>query len=50
MFSASKYAVIGLMSALREELHDTRKDEFIQLTTICPSTMNTGMVQNPKTR
>ncbi|KFM83531.1 hypothetical protein X975_26074, partial [Stegodyphus mimosarum] len=38
------------MTALREELHDMGKEDFIQMTTICPSTMNTGLVQKPKTR
>jgi len=49
-YCASKHAVVGLMSALQEELAETGKEDFIHLTTICPSTMNTGMVQNPKTR
>ncbi|KAF8795766.1 Protein dhs-3 like protein [Argiope bruennichi] len=49
-YCASKHAVIGLMAALREELHEMGREEQIQLTVICPSTMNTGMVQNPKTR
>lgn len=41
---------MGLMSALREELYETGKEDFINLTIICPSTMNTGLVQHPKTR
>lgn len=49
-YCASKHAVMGLMSALREELSDTGKEDFIQLTVICPGTMNTGMVESPKTR
>ncbi|GFU00325.1 uncharacterized protein NPIL_661531 [Nephila pilipes] len=38
------------MSALEEELYEMGRDEQIQLTVICPSTMDTGLVQNPKTR
>ncbi|GFQ87184.1 hypothetical protein TNCT_546011 [Trichonephila clavata] len=49
-YCASKYAVIGLMAALQEELYEMGRDEQIQLTVICPSTMDTGLVQNPKTR
>ncbi|XP_054713216.1 short-chain dehydrogenase/reductase family 16C member 6-like [Uloborus diversus] len=49
-YCASKYAVVGMMSALREELYETGKEELINLTVICPSTMNTGLVQKPKTR
>ncbi|GIY19957.1 hypothetical protein CDAR_583731 [Caerostris darwini] len=49
-YCASKHAVIGIMSALQEELSEIGREEQIQLTVICPSTMNTGLVQYPKTR
>ncbi|GFY55441.1 hypothetical protein TNIN_458791 [Trichonephila inaurata madagascariensis] len=47
-YSASKHGVVGMMEALSEELR--LKGSSIQLTTICPLTVNTGLNQNPITR
>ncbi|KAG8184083.1 hypothetical protein JTE90_025393 [Oedothorax gibbosus] len=49
-YCASKHAVVGIMSALREELAEMGREEQIKLTVVCPSTMNTGLVQKPRTR
>lgn len=47
--SASKFAIVGLMEALREELRQEKYNE-IKLTTINPVAMNTSMFKNPTTR
>ncbi|XP_015906214.1 protein dhs-3 [Parasteatoda tepidariorum] len=49
-YCASKYAVVGLMSALKEELYEMGREDQIEMTVICPTTINTGLVQKPKTR
>jgi short-chain dehydrogenase, putative len=49
-YCASKFAVIGLMEALDQELHEGGKNQDIHLTTICPLAMSTGMFHSPKTR
>lgn len=49
-YCASKFAVVGMMNALQQELHSTGKNKGIQLTTVCPVTMSTGMFKAPKTR
>lgn len=49
-YCASKYAVVGLMDSLREDIYAQGKEECINLTVVCPATMNTGLVQRPKTK
>ncbi|XP_054723108.1 short-chain dehydrogenase/reductase family 16C member 6-like, partial [Uloborus diversus] len=44
-YSASKFAVVGLMEALSEEMRTEGHD--IRFTTVCPLTVDTGMNQNP---
>lgn len=44
-YCASKFAVIGFMYALEEELYQTGVDN-IKLTTICPVFINTGLFTN----
>lgn len=43
--SASKFAVVGLMESLDKEIHDRGANEGVNLTTVCPSSMSTGMFQ-----
>lgn len=43
--SASKFAVVGFMDALDKELHDGGLNANVNLTTVCPSSMSTGMFQ-----
>ncbi|XP_035215377.1 estradiol 17-beta-dehydrogenase 11-like [Stegodyphus dumicola] len=47
-YSASKWAVVGMMESLSEEMR--LKKSNIKFTTICPLTVNTGMNENPVTR
>lgn len=47
-YCASKFAVIGLMTALEKEIGD--KNPGIHLTTVCPLSIATGMFKAPKTR
>lgn len=42
-YSASKFAIVGLMDALDKEIHDGGANSNIHLTTVCPSCMSTGM-------
>ena len=49
-YSASKFAVVGLMDALTKELHDKGANQNVHLTTVCPACMSTGMFQNFTTR
>lgn len=44
--SASKFAVVGLMESLDKEIHDRGANENVRLTTVCPSSISTGMFQN----
>lgn len=44
-YCASKFAVLGFMYALEEELYQTGV-EFIKLTTVCPVFINTGLFPN----
>lgn len=43
--SASKFAVVGLMESLEKEIHDRGANEGVKFTTVCPSSMSTGMFQ-----
>lgn len=43
--SASKFAVVGLMESLDKEIHYRGANQGINLTTVCPSSMSTGMFQ-----
>ena len=50
-YCASKFAIIGLMKSLEQELHPiagVNKD--IHLTTVLPLAMTTGMFHSPRTR
>lgn len=47
-YSASKYAVVGMMESLSEEMRLRNCD--VKFTTICPLTVNTGLNQNPVAR
>ncbi|OTF74991.1 epidermal retinol dehydrogenase 2-like protein [Euroglyphus maynei] len=49
-YCAAKHAVVGLMTALDCELRLLNLDDRIQLTTICPLTIATGMFKRPSTR
>ena len=49
-YCASKFATVGLMEALDQEIHQNGKNLEICLTTICPLVMATGMFQHPKSR
>ncbi|OQR72853.1 epidermal retinol dehydrogenase 2-like [Tropilaelaps mercedesae] len=49
-YCASKFAVRGLMMALEEELYEQGYARKIQLTTVCPVAINTGMFHLPQTR
>lgn len=49
-YSASKFAILGMMEAMEEEMRITGYGESIHFTTVCPITINTGMNQNPTTR
>lgn len=44
-YCASKFAVVGLMESLDYELHDENSNSNINLTTVCPISMSTGMFQ-----
>lgn len=45
-YCASKFAVVGLMDSLENEIHDgCDKNKDIHFTTVCPSCMSTGMFQ-----
>ena len=43
--SASKFAVVGLMDSLEREIHHDGANRNVHLTTICPSSISTGMFQ-----
>ncbi|GFY59576.1 hypothetical protein TNIN_460541 [Trichonephila inaurata madagascariensis] len=49
-YSASKFAILGMMEAMEEEMRVAGYGESIHFTTVCPITINTGMNQNPTTR
>ena len=49
-YSASKFAIIGLMKSLEQELHESGANQDIHLTTILPLAMTTGMFHAPRTR
>ncbi|GFU20333.1 17-beta-hydroxysteroid dehydrogenase 13 [Nephila pilipes] len=49
-YSASKFALLGMMEAMEEEMRCQGLEKRIHFTTVCPITMNTGMNQNPTTR
>ncbi|XP_065343589.1 17-beta-hydroxysteroid dehydrogenase 13-like [Cloeon dipterum] len=49
-YSASKFAVRGLMQALEEELQEDARKPKIHLTTVHPFIVNTGQVQRPRLR
>ncbi|KAM3967837.1 epidermal retinol dehydrogenase 2-like [Aphomia sociella] len=50
-YCGSKFAVRGIMEALRVELHqDPRDTNGIKLSTICPSVVNSEMCQKPNVR
>ncbi|TMW55540.1 hypothetical protein Poli38472_010422 [Pythium oligandrum] len=46
-YSASKYAAVGLMTSLRQEVHAMGKNG-IHFTTVCPSFIKTGMFEGVK--
>ncbi|CAM1326162.1 HSD17B11 (predicted) [Pycnogonum litorale] len=48
-YCATKYAGIGLMDALRQELHDHKQD-YIKLTTVSPFFVDTGLWKVVKSR
>lgn len=48
-YCASKFAILGLMSSLGEELHNKQKDSIL-LTTVCPAVINTGFAPLPPIR
>jgi len=45
-YSATKFAVLGLSEALRDELHDTG----VSVTAICPGIINTPITRNSRAR
>lgn len=49
-YCASKFAIVGLMKSLEQELHETGQNQDIHLTTVLPLAMTTGMFHAPKTR
>lgn len=49
-YCASKFAIVGLMKSLEQELHEKGDNEDIRLTTILPLAMTTGMFHAPRTR
>ncbi|KAG8173033.1 hypothetical protein JTE90_016420 [Oedothorax gibbosus] len=49
-YSASKFAVHGMMEAMEEEIRILGLTNTIHFTTACPMTIDTGMNQNPTTR
>ena len=48
-YCSSKFAAVGLMEALRQELVSQRRTG-IQFTTVCPSLITTGMFEGVKFR
>ena len=48
-YCSSKFAAVGLMEALRQELLSQKKNG-IQLTTVCPSLITTGMFDGVRFR
>lgn len=48
-YCSSKFAAVGLMEALRQELLSQKKTG-IQLTTVCPSLITTGMFDGVRFR
>lgn len=48
-YCSSKFAAVGLMEALRQEL-STVGSTGIQFTTVCPSLITTGMFEGVKFR
>lgn len=48
-YCSSKFAAVGLMEALRQEL-SSKGSTGIQLTTVCPSLITTGMFEGVKFR
>lgn len=48
-YCSSKYAAVGLMEALRQELVSQGRTS-IQFTTVCPSLITTGMFEGVKFR
>ena len=48
-YCSSKFAAVGLMEALRQELSSIGSTG-IQLTTVCPSLITTGMFEGVKFR
>lgn len=49
-YSASKFGICGFMNSLEEELIIAKKDHSIQLSTVFPLTIDTGLSQRPLTR
>ncbi|GIX99529.1 hypothetical protein CEXT_729301 [Caerostris extrusa] len=49
-YSASKFAILGMMESLEEDMRHLGLSDRIHFTTACPITINTGMNQNPTTR
>jgi len=49
-YCASKFALKGLMDALYLELRAQQPDSSVQLTTIHPFTVDTGLAQKPRSR
>ncbi|KYQ56152.1 Short-chain dehydrogenase/reductase family 16C member 6, partial [Trachymyrmex zeteki] len=48
-YSATKYAIQGMMEALEDELHVSNKGKsLIKFTTICPYMVDTGLCKKPK--
>lgn len=50
IYSASKFAVVGLMDSLSKEIRERDANRNIHFTTVCPSSMSTGMFKNLTTR
>ena len=48
-YSASKFAINGLMQSLESELHEMRKKD-IKFTTVCPAAIDTGLCRVIDTR
>ncbi|KFM82673.1 Epidermal retinol dehydrogenase 2, partial [Stegodyphus mimosarum] len=49
-YSASKFAMRGMMEAIEEEIRILGKGNKIFFTTVCPLTLDNGLNQNPTTR
>ena len=49
-YSASKFAVRGMMEALTEEIRRDRRGLDIKCTTVCPFVVDTGLCKRPRVK